>query len=396
LTAQPSTVERILYACEMQRFQDPSIQIGGAKRKYYYIRPVVSRITARGRERGQEVIRLGWCDELNTPRKREAAKQAVMAAINDGRGFAAAQLTLSQIIDQYKRSVLPQLATSTQAKYETHLRNHIGGIATCQLCEITPPLIEEWLGKAEKVGKPGERLGDETRADVLHILSALFEAARRWRMYEGPNPCRDVRLGRRAPARAKVMLDAEQLRRLLDSLSCCAADVGGITGPDVRLIVEVALATGWRVSEILGLRSAALVGDSIEMRGRWHRGDWSEIAKTPAGYRRNVIGPELAAALRARKGDWVFCGTGGTPPDDRDIQQHILRPCAESVGVYHEGFGMHAFRRLYVTLAQAAGASLAEIGKWSGHTSSAMTQRYTMVDEERQREILAGITRRKQ
>jgi hypothetical protein len=35
--------------------------------------------------------------------------------------------------------------------------------------------------------------------------------------------------------------------------------------------------------------------------------------------------------------------------DDRDINQHFLRPVAKALGIYYPGFGFHAFRREAIT-----------------------------------------------
>jgi hypothetical protein len=69
-------------------------------------------------------------------------------------------------------------------------------------------------------------------------------------------------------------------------------------------------------------------------------------------------------------------------------------PAAEAVGIYHEGFGIHVFRRLNVTRRQQAGATPVEAQKAAGHTSLDMTMLYTQTEEQREREHVGKILER--
>jgi hypothetical protein len=81
----------------------------------------------------------------------------------------------------------------------------------------------------------------------------------------------------------------------------------------------------------------------------------------------------------------------GNPPDDRDLQQHVFRPAATAVKIYHAGFGMHSFRRLNITWRQHAGASSIEAQKAAGHARASTTWMYTIEDGERERQHVAWI-----
>lgn len=63
-----------------------------------------------------------------------------------------------------------------------------------------------------------------------------------------------------------------------------------------------------------------------------------------------ALATELLSHARQRRRDgYIFTRPDGTPLDDRDLQRDVFRPAAEAAGIYHEGFGMHVFRRLNVT-----------------------------------------------
>jgi hypothetical protein len=91
---------------------------------------------------------------------------------------------------------------------------------------------------------------------------------------------------------------------------------------------------------------------------------------------------------------FIFGREDGNPPDDRDLQQHVFRPAAEAVGIYHPGFGMHTFRRLNISWRQEVGATPFEAMKAAGHAKPSTTWEYTVTDREREREHVARIFER--
>lgn len=366
------------------RFQDPSLQKTSGKHARWYIRPVVPQVTRDGLVRVQKRIVLGTCAEM-TKKDALRAKQRVMAEINGGAAVIQGQLRLADLVAAYREGRLPLLAASTRAKVESHLRR-IKLLEQETLAELTPPRLQAWLLALD--------VAPATRVDVRNILSSIYEQARRWRLWTEPNPLTDVELGRIVPARERTIPTEEELRRLRAALDCCPAVVEGVTGRDVRLMVDVAVATGWRISEILGLRRDAIEGPYLVMRRRWHRGDLAEVAKTAAGIRRNYVGEELAAELAARPGEFVFSGAAGTPPDDRNLQQHILRPSAKIAGCYQQGFGFHSFRRLNVSWRAEAGAHPFEIARAAGHTRVDMSLHYTLTDGGREAAVVEKIKER--
>ncbi len=169
-----------------------------------------------------------------------------------------------------------------------------------------------------------------------------------------------------------------------------------INADGARLIVITAAVTGLRVSEVLGLQSADIdrLHETLHVERRWYRGDIDE-PKTESSKRTRQIG-SLAVELLAWAADkgpteFIFQREDSNPPDDRDLQQHVWRPAAEAVGIYHPGFGMHTFRRLNVTWRQHAGATPIEAQKAAGHASLDMTFLYTQIDEARERDHVSQI-----
>ena len=185
------------------------------------------------------------------------------------------------------------------------------------------------------------------------ILGSLFTKADDWGYWNGSrNPVLRVRVGRKRLKRKRRILDDEQLRALLAGLP-----------PEIGLMVRTAVSTGMRVSEIIGLkwRAVDLEHGLVHVQERYYRGDTDE-PKTdksrrplPLGYLTEDFSELRALALAEHAKfsghEYVF-HKDGKPFDDREILRDIIRPVAERLGFYFEGFGCHSFRRQNITLIQ--------------------------------------------
>lgn len=133
-----------------------------------------------------------------------------------------------------------------------------------RLCEIDKPPVEQFLTAKEE-------LSWWSRVDLNGILSALFTVAKDWRLWEGENPTRGVRIGRKRLVREKRLLSAEELRTLIAAL------------PErPKFIVLIIFGLGLRISEVLGLRWKDVDFEKrlVTVRRRWYRGDLSEENET--------------------------------------------------------------------------------------------------------------------
>lgn len=403
----------------MKRWQDPPIKVrDDVPRPYYYIRPYIPEPGSAGLVRKARRISLGFCDET-TKRQAEAKKQEIMAPINAGKFILQAQIRFADLAEKYREARManlpsPEMTTSTRvglgsatrAKYETHLKNHILPVfGRAMLADIDKQTIEAWLNReaaphehkpygpvvATKEDEPKkyEGLGSWALRDLRNILSAIFTAAKDWGLWQGENPCEGVRLPPLRPKRKKQIPEADDLRRFLAALK----DTVIMTGDAARLFVLTVLVAGLRVSEVLGLAPEDVNTrlKTLQVSQRWHRGDLGP-PKSLASERVREVGPladQLAELGRGKQ--YIFEREPGLPPDDRDLQQHVFRPAAEAVGIYHEGFGMHDFRRLNVTWRQEEGATPLEAMKHAGHSKVDMTFLYTITERKRERQVVDRI-----
>jgi integrase len=375
----------------MQRYQDPPIEVRtDVKRPFYFIRPRVPYWNKQGKyDRKRTVIQLGLVSQT-TMRQAKMLKEQHMAEINGRRTIALAQIPFAGLLDKYVAVGLPAVGTTTQAKYRSHIAAHIRpAFATMRMCDIDKLCITGWLQQKQ-------HLTHEMLMSILKTLSAIFSWAEEMNMFEGVNPCRNVKVLGRESGRTKTLPMADGLNRFLLHVK----DTAIITAEGARLIVLIAVSTGMRISEVLGLqvRDIDPIAETVRIERRWARGNIGPTKTRDSARTRQV--PGLAADLLRYAGnkagtDYIFAGAGKVhPPDDRDLQQYVFRPAAEAAGIYCSGFGMHRFRHLNISWRQEVGAHPVEAQKCAGHASLSTTWRYTQVDVERERGHVRAILER--
>ena len=116
----------------------------------------------------------------------------------------------------------------------------------------------------------------------------------------------------------------------------------------VQLMIETAVSTGMRISEILGLKWGCVDLDRglVWVRERYYRGDTDE----PKSERSRRVLPlgYLVEAYRRRRArcptlsGYVF-EKDGEPMDDRALLKDEIRPAAKQLGIYFPGFGWRSF-----------------------------------------------------
>ena len=395
--SQPATISisQLLGLGDVVRVQDPEIQQTEGESPRWMIRPYVDKLDENGNvARRQERIYLGRVSEMG---KRDAIKRKneVMATINRSQYVVQAQITFGLFLDHYQKEYVlkPQsLSASTQGKYLSHIKNHLRpAFAHLMLAEVNTKSIDAMLSEKARSG-----MAWATRMDLRNLLCGIFTQARKWGLWKDGNPALDATVGRRKDAREKRKLTVEQTRNLLDSLP-----------EDVRQICEVALYCTLRISETLGLMWKHVDFDRgvLNIRQRFYRGDL-DVLKTDGSLRDVAMGEladelgkrypgdghgdEFVFSVQTHVGDWK---TPGISRDDRDINQHFLRPAAKALGLYYVGFGFHAFRREAVTeIARQSDAIQAM--RTAGHSKMDTTLLYGLTDSKIQDRTVRRMQKR--
>lgn len=139
----------------------------------------------------------------------------------------------------------------------------------------------------------GGWVGWWSRIALKGILSAIFTAAKIWKLWDGDNPTVGVRVGKKRLVREKRLLKIEQLRLVLASL-----------GARVRFMVSIMYLMGLRISEVLGLRWSDIDWDerTINIRRRWYRGDLGEEEdlKSDAAVKTFAVCPAFLREFKTR------------------------------------------------------------------------------------------------
>lgn len=390
------SLAQILGLGEDVRVQNPDLQKTSGKNPRWYIRPYIDTLNHEtgAIEAKQERIYLGVCAE--TP-KREAIrlKNEVMAKINRRQYVVQAQIPFGDLLDTYLREYVqaPQnLSSSTRAKYESHIKNHIRpAFGELRLAEINTQRIDAMLSAKARAG-----MAHATRLDLRNLLCGIFTKATAWGYWKEANPAILATAGKEKPVREHKKLSIEDTQRLLAALP-----------EDVGLIVQVSLFCTLRISEVLGLmwKHVDFERNVLLIRQRWYRGDLDEVktkkskrdvsmgylSQTLASrYPGNGHDDEYVFSVRTHVGDWK---NPGVCRDDRDILQHFLRPTAKALGIHTEGFGFHSFRREAIThLGAMLGGAQAQ--RMAGHSKADMTMHYTLEDHRAQDEAVRKLQER--
>jgi len=208
--------------------------------------------------------------------------------------------------------------------------------------------------------------------------------------------------GRRSPAsRAKLGKKRYKYERRILSFEETARVLARLDDT-TQLVIETCIATGARISEVLGLqwRHVNLDAATIKIEQRvWHQ----EVGRPKTEDSRRVLGiGDLAQRLRARARDagaksesWVFPqkNSAAKPLWDSTVRE-LLHEAAKAEGCDFLGLGPHSFRRANITWRQEVGGSAIEASRIAGHTNLETTSQYTFVAAERQNELTRRIQRK--
>jgi integrase len=302
-------------------------------------------------------------------------------------------IRLSEMVEKYRAAHVEAqvagrflLAKPTREKYRVHLEQRIlPKWGALRLLEIKPDEFQRWLFETCDSW--------HMMSDLRGIMSGIYTKAEDWGYWpEGKrNPMSRVKIGSKWTARPERILTQEQTVRVLARLS----------DPNL-LILETTIATGARISELLGLtwRHVDLQSGVIDIVQRNWRGDIAN-PKSRRSKRPLTLGYLVdryrvkAAAEKPKLDSWVFQRTDGTglPLWDSGVRQALKRAAAAE-GCDFPGLGPHSFRRANITWRQEVGGSSIEASTIAGHSTVRMTQEYTKIQLNRQEELTRLIQER--
>ncbi len=276
-----------------------------------------------------------------------------------------------------------QIAKPTRVKEVFYLDEYIvPRWGKLRLNQIQPKAVEDWLHTTFNSWW--------TMHGVRAIMSRVFYYAEGHGLWEE---------GRRSPAsKAKIGKKRYKNERRILSFDETARVLARLDEPN-KLIIETCIATGARISEVLGLKWKHVNFDAgaIKIEQRVWRQD---VGRPKSEDSRRLLGiGDLVERYRSKavednaKPDvFVFQQkrAPGKPMWDSGVRD-ALHHAAVSEDCDFSGLGPHSFRRANITWRQQVGGSAIEASKIAGHSDLEMTGQYTFVAPERQNELTRRI-----
>lgn len=316
---------------------------------------------------------------LSSAKRWARATEIEIAEDNAGLTSEAHRRSIKEVIDRYRREVLPGLRASTQRPYQFHLAWWENEIGALRLADLHPQKIAACRDKLVEAGK-----SPATVNRYLATLGAVMTAAVQLWHWLPASPLRQVAKQTERNQRSRFLSAAE-----LDSLlaACHRSE-----SPDLLLAVLLAVTTGARQGEIGWLRWR----DVDWTRGILNlRQDPDAQTITKGGARSVALVAAVAGLLKARydaflarerlsrvpcqdpEGELIFPSRV-----TRSRPVNLRRPfmtALERAGIV--GFHWHDLRHSAASFLAKDGASLVEIGAILGHRSANTTKRYSHLTE---------------
>ncbi|MDC0712738.1 tyrosine-type recombinase/integrase [Stigmatella sp. ncwal1] len=234
------------------------------------------------------------------------------------------------------------------------------------------------LKRAEVEPKP---LSFKTINNVLCALSKLLNLAEEQRVIrQAPR----VKLFGKLPKPKFDFLTFAEVERLIDA-----------TEPEWRTLILVALKTGLRQGELIGLQWADLDLSRGMMTVR--RSVWRGVTDVPKGGRERAVELPSSAvdALKAHRhlrGRFVFCQDDGQPLTAGKMERPLRRALKRADIDREEGrIGWHDLRHTYGSHLAMKGVPLKVIQELMGHGTIDMTMRYAHLSPDTRRDAVAVL-----
>jgi integrase len=248
-------------------------------------------------------------------REAEKIRDEYLRPLNQGLVTIQSATKLADYVESvYIPVVLPTMAKSTRDRamsvYENYLRPAFGSMC---LRDVTPLTVQRYVS-----GLVESKLSQESKDKIRDVLSSILGSAVRYRLLV-TNPAIGVRLpAPKSGKRSKPYITQETFSKLL-----------GLMVEPYATMVFVAVYTGLRVSELIGLKWRNVHADSITVEQRYCRGDWgapkSEASNATIPVNRAVVEriqrlKTLVVEVKAGRAVRKYAAVKGSGPDDLVFQ----------------------------------------------------------------------------
>jgi integrase len=287
------------------------------------------------------------------------------------------------VSEDWIRSPPLRVAKPTRDKETFYLKQYIGPRwGKLRLNQVQPQAVEDWLHTTFNSWW--------TMHGVRAIMNRIYAYAEGHGLWEEGkrSPVSKAKLGKKRHKNERKILSFGETARVLQRLD-----------DPYKLVIETCIATGARISEVLGLqwKHVNLEAATVKIEQRvWHQ----DVGQPKSDSSRRLLGiGDLADRYKHRAGaecakpdSWVFYQKRAPerPLWDSGVRD-ALHQAAAAEACDFPGLGPHSFRRANITWRQQVGGSAIEASKIAGHSDLEMTSEYTFVTPERQNDLTRRI-----
>ena len=313
-------------------------------------------------------------------REAEKVRDEFLRPLNQGLVNIGSATKFEDYVESvYKPVILPTMAKSTRDRtmsvYKNYLHPAFGSLC---LRDVTPLTVQRYVS-----GMANWKLSQESKDKLRDVLSSILGSAVEYGLLV-KNPVVGIRLPvPKSGKRSKPYVTEEQFYELLKS----------VVEPYATMMF-VAVYTGLRVSEVIGLRWRNVHEDSITVEERFCRGDWgapkSEASNATIPVNRAVIARidrlktlmvEVKAGRAIRRypavksdgpDDSVFQSVSkGAPMRDNTILVRHIKPAARKLGIGWVNW--QVLRRSFATWLKLKGADIKDAQALMRHSRASTT-----------------------
>jgi integrase len=334
--------------------------------------------------------------------EREVKKIAAefLRPLNQGLVSVGSAIGFSEYVtNEYETTVLPLMAKATQDRYSGILENYLTP-AFGKMClrDLTPLTLQKYFS-----GMVDSKLSHESKDKIRDVLSSVLGSARDYGLLVA-NPAENIRLPRDKQGRkTKPYVPPEKFSALL-----------GLIREPYSTMVHVAVYTGLRISELVGLRWVNVHSDSITVEQRCCRGDWgapkSQASNATIAVNQNVIARlerlktltvEVRAGTAIRKyravrklgpDELVFQSVkDGQPMRDNNILSRHIKPAGRMLGM--PWLNWRCLRTSHATWLKLVGADVKDAQAQMRHSRASTTlDIYQQFVPESQRKVVDRLS----
>jgi len=340
-----------------------------------------------------------WHSVKGTKRDAERELARLLNELNTGGYVEPTRMTIGQYMKDWLAQTASTVRPLTHESYAAMARCHIEpALGAVRLNQLSPAVIERWCREQLAGGRAdgrGQALSPRTVRYCLRILSMALKRA--------------VRLGLVPRNAAEAVDPPRHSRREVPFLDVRVAErlIQAAGGTRLELPVLLAVTTGMRRGEILGLRWADvdLARGSLEVRQALLPGRRFAPPKTTSGRRPVALPQGVAEPLKKQRAsceearrllgpayedhDLVVCLGDGRPWEPTTLSS-AFHELARRTGL--GGLRFHDLRHLHATVLLRAGIHPKVVADRLGHSTVGVTlDTYSHVVPDLQRQAAQAI-----